>query len=75
MNNIIDFPSHGGKPVADQLDVACTASAGAILAALIRRYGDLRLTTDEIDAARSWQPHMVYERSCNEWRVDLRRNG
>lgn len=74
VSNVIEFPRHGGKSVAEQLDVASTASAGAILAAVIRKYGDVRLTTDEIDDARGWQPQLVYERAHNEWRVSLCRN-
>lgn len=74
IGNVVAFPKHGGKPPAAQLGLARTAKATAILAAVIRKYGDLPVTIDEIDDGHNYRPYITYQPLTNSWSLDTRHN-
>lgn len=70
--NVITFPKHGGKSPAEQLGLARTAKATAILAAIIRKYGELTVTIDEIADGHNYRPYITYQPHTNSWSLDTR---
>lgn len=53
----------------EQREVAQVAKANQVLAAIVRKYPEIRLTTDEIVDATGYQPTVQWVHADAEWAI------
>lgn len=70
INNVVAFPKRGGISPTEQLDLIRAAKATAILAAIVRKYGPLPITIDEIGTGHNYRPYITYQPLTNSWALD-----
>jgi hypothetical protein len=57
----------------DQLSEVCTATGNQMLAAIVTKYPEIRLTSDEILGAAGLQPVVTWIQGAGEWSIETKR--
>lgn len=71
-DNVVAFPRRGGTTPVEQFDIVRGAKATNILAALVRKYGHLSISIDDIENSRTDRPYIAYEAMTNTWALITR---